>query len=331
MKTTADHKVKCLNCNKLYEESYNFCPNCGQKNKKVQLGLKFLINDFLAGSFNIDSRFWVSIRLLITSPGLLSREFLKGRHVGFLSPLRLYLLMSLFYFSLLSLGDSPFKTQENNDDWNTTENQNQKVVFDDDEVADFDTDTLKQFLNRTFEESNIKQDSSTRALINGFTNEITNDTIEDDSDIEQVAGVKMSKLKSLKSKEGKARFMMFFSKYFSPAMFFIMPFAAFFLYLIFGRRRKGYYFESLVFMLHLQALAFFILGVFTLLQYFFPYKWVENTANLFIITAVYAWLKDFYKFTWFKAVLASLIFLFSYFTILGLGLGAAGYIALLMM
>lgn len=45
-----------------------------------------------------DGRFAATVRKLFTAPGALTRDFLEGRRVRYLSPLRLYLLASLVYF-----------------------------------------------------------------------------------------------------------------------------------------------------------------------------------------------------------------------------------------
>jgi len=45
-----------------------------------------------------DSRLWRTLLALIFQPGLLTREFLDGRRVRYLPPLRLYLVLSLVFF-----------------------------------------------------------------------------------------------------------------------------------------------------------------------------------------------------------------------------------------
>jgi hypothetical protein len=47
-----------------------------------------------------DGRLAATIRVLFRQPGMLTREFLLGRRVRYVSPLRLYLLASLLYFLL---------------------------------------------------------------------------------------------------------------------------------------------------------------------------------------------------------------------------------------
>ncbi|NOY49269.1 MAG: DUF3667 domain-containing protein [Chlorobi bacterium] len=299
-------EIKCPNCENKFPKEFAFCPYCGQKNRQLRLDLKFLVNDFLAGSFNIDSKFFVSFRYLITNPALLTREFLKGRRMSFLSPLRMYLLVSLVYFSVLSL-KNPFLGDDK--------------VKDDEELA----------VNKKPED--FVNDSSLLILDSLKTehNENLGIGINNDDTISSVAGIELAKLKTLSKKGGRKRFMEQFNKFISISMFFIMPIAAFFLYLFFGKRRKNYYFENLIFLLHLQSLAFLIMAVFGFLYWLFPYKWIDNTSNLLIFVTVIAWIKEFYSFKWGKAILASLLFYFSYFLVLGLTFSVLGYISLRLM
>jgi endogenous inhibitor of DNA gyrase (YacG/DUF329 family) len=306
MEDLNDIETKCPNCDNKFPQKYAFCPYCGQKNRQLKLDLKFLLNDFLAGSFNIDSKFFVSFRYLITNPALLTREFLKGRRMSFLSPLRMYLLVSLVYFSVLSL-NNPFVGDEKvNDKKEFTENK-----------------LPNDFLN-----------DSSLLILDSLKTEHNKDlgiSINGDDTISSVAGIELAKLKTLSKKDGRKRFMEHFNKFISVSMFFIMPVAAFFLYLFFGKRRKNYYFENLIFLLHLQSLAFLIMAIFGFLYWLFPYKWIDNTSNLLIFITVIAWIKEFYSFKWGKAILASILFYISYFMILGLTFSVLGYISLRLM
>ena len=100
---TSQKDIQCPNCENSFNEKYDFCPHCGQKNKEIRMGLKFLFDDFLAGSFNIDSKFFTTFRVLIFNPARLTKEFLNGKRTKYLTPLRIYLLVSFAYFAMLSL------------------------------------------------------------------------------------------------------------------------------------------------------------------------------------------------------------------------------------
>ena len=56
----------------------------------------------LRESFDVDGRAFRTIRALLRHPGFLTSEFLAGRRRSYTSPIRLYLLISIFFFVLVS-------------------------------------------------------------------------------------------------------------------------------------------------------------------------------------------------------------------------------------
>jgi len=52
---------------------------------------------------DFDGRMLLSMRLLLTRPGFLSREYIEGRRVSYTSPIRMYLVISLAFFFVLPL------------------------------------------------------------------------------------------------------------------------------------------------------------------------------------------------------------------------------------
>ena len=59
-----------------------------------------LLNEFL----NWDSKFFTTIALLIVKPWRLTNEFLAGKRVRYVNPLRLYLLASILFFFAVNYG-----------------------------------------------------------------------------------------------------------------------------------------------------------------------------------------------------------------------------------
>ncbi|MEL7312930.1 MAG: DUF3667 domain-containing protein, partial [Pseudomonadota bacterium] len=91
--------MNCRNCGAELRPTDEFCPACGQG---VAEGQDRSFSHLARASFeevtSVDSRLWRSIRALIFSPGLLSREFREGRRRRFLSPIGIFLLGNLLYF-----------------------------------------------------------------------------------------------------------------------------------------------------------------------------------------------------------------------------------------
>jgi len=87
----------CLNCgNKI---TGRFCAACGQPTTDTDQSLKGLLGDFFNQGLSLDSTIWQTLRNLVLKPGHLTAEYLNGRRATYFSPIRLYLLMSLLYFT----------------------------------------------------------------------------------------------------------------------------------------------------------------------------------------------------------------------------------------
>jgi hypothetical protein len=92
--------TQCRNCQNPLEGV--FCPNCGQKDIDLERPTHQLIGEVLRESFDVDGRAFRTFRALIRHPGYLTSEFLAGRRRSFTSPVRLYLLISISFFVLVS-------------------------------------------------------------------------------------------------------------------------------------------------------------------------------------------------------------------------------------
>jgi hypothetical protein len=62
-----------------------------------------IIRELLTELFDFDGRMLVSMRLLLTRPGFLSREYIRGRRASYTSPIRMYLVISLVFFLVLPI------------------------------------------------------------------------------------------------------------------------------------------------------------------------------------------------------------------------------------
>lgn len=98
-------ETDCLNCGVIVAERY--CPHCGQENLEPKQSAGHLVAHFFNDVTHFDGKFFSSIKLLVTKPGFLTEEYLKGRRASYLDPIRMYLFISAVYFLLLM---SVFKT-----------------------------------------------------------------------------------------------------------------------------------------------------------------------------------------------------------------------------
>jgi len=91
----------CKNCETKLLKGYSFCPKCGQEDKANVVTFKQFILDFLGDYFTFDSLIVRSVRPLIIKPGFLTNEFLEGRRVRYIPPLRMFIFISILFFLIL--------------------------------------------------------------------------------------------------------------------------------------------------------------------------------------------------------------------------------------
>ena len=91
----------CSNCGSTKTGEY--CSACGQNSRNYLRAAYRVVGELLSETFEFDSRLFRSLRHLILSPGYLSNEFTAGRRARYISPVRLYLVVSLIFFFLLSI------------------------------------------------------------------------------------------------------------------------------------------------------------------------------------------------------------------------------------
>jgi hypothetical protein len=92
----------CENCGALLTGHY--CGQCGQAAVDYRRSFRYVIADVLDSFLNWDSKFFTTIALLIVKPWRLTNEFLAGKRVRYVNPLRLYLLASILFFFAVNYG-----------------------------------------------------------------------------------------------------------------------------------------------------------------------------------------------------------------------------------
>ena len=105
--------MNCKNCNEELSGNEQFCSNCGQKNID-RLTLKYLFANFIDDFFNVDSKFLKTIKYLVLKPGYLSKEFMEGKRAAYVPPIRLYVVLSVLFFFLISIVNINQTNEETN-------------------------------------------------------------------------------------------------------------------------------------------------------------------------------------------------------------------------
>ena len=92
--------LNCKNCGAVLGGRY--CATCGQAADVHMPSTGELIHEALEGLTHSDSRLWRTLLWLWFKPGALTNEFFIGRRMSYLPPFRLYLIISLVFFLMLS-------------------------------------------------------------------------------------------------------------------------------------------------------------------------------------------------------------------------------------
>lgn len=98
------HKRKathCRNCGHLLAPEDNYCPRCGQENDDRNVSIWALGSDYLEETVGIDSKLLRSLIPFVLVPGKLALAFVSGQRKRYLSPVRIYLTMSVIFFLTL--------------------------------------------------------------------------------------------------------------------------------------------------------------------------------------------------------------------------------------
>ena len=97
--------ANCHNCGAAVD--YHFCAVCGQETKLHVPSASEFIHEFVGHYVALEGRLWKTLAGLLFRPGFLTREYIEGRRVRYVEPLRVYLTFSIIFFTILKLLGSP--------------------------------------------------------------------------------------------------------------------------------------------------------------------------------------------------------------------------------
>jgi hypothetical protein len=314
MRISQRKKSYCQNCHYPLTDNYNFCPHCGQENTEKLAAFSTLVYEFFSNLIAYDSRLTRTIRPFLFKPGFLTNEFIAGKRMMYMHPLRLYFIVSFFYFFAFTLA---YRQDNNVDSFGDGENiagsatQDRKangvsapnITTNPDSLVREKPEEVSIF-NNTFTIDFLKDKRTTEAQVvdsMGWKQTLINRYI-----VRQAIKFARSDEKSIGT---------YFSEYMldkaSLLMFLMLPIFALLLKLIY-LRRKRYYVEHLTFSLHIHSFAFLILLLLIVCERLFAADWFAKAAILliFIYGAVAA--RNVYKQTWIKTLLKGILLFIPY-------------------
>jgi len=299
MNTVNSETRECLNCGSNGTGTY--CSNCGQNYSDLNRTMKELIREFM-DNINLDRRITRTFVPFIIKPGFLAREYLMGRRLKYMSPLRLYIVMSLIFFFLASnsgfnrdLSDAANISLSGND-------STQTYISNDLALLEYLTPDSVKLGGNSFQ--GIEADSAATDQVESWATEAT--------------------IKALKN---KGLFMNNLYRNISYILFFLMPVFALILYLLYIRRRH-FYVEHLVFALNMHSFTLLVLSLVLVTGLI----WKGNNISpwLMILLPFYftVGMKRFYRQSWIKTVGKEIILGFAYTICLILSIPVVGLITL---
>lgn len=324
---------RCQNCDYPLEPDFNFCPRCSQHNSDKLTSFWRLLVEVVSDFFSYDSRFVKTIFPFLFKPGYLTNEFVAGRRVRYMHPLRLYVFVSLLYFSVFSLvvgssvkddADGPDVTLDRVEA-DSVRAQLRRNLQNDLSAADMqkvDSTLLKLAKRRKTGFIDVNTDDDDKGddgegelkrylrLINtrGITETQVLDSLRWERNGRNLFKARQGiRLANLEKKE----FIEFFMGKISLMMFAMLPFVALFMKLLYVRRRR-YYMEHLTFMLHIHAFTFLVLALVLLYDYSTDTSQAVLWGTLLIMVYVTVAFRRVYGQGWFRTLSKMFILFMSY-------------------
>lgn len=268
----------CLNCGT--DVQGRFCHICGQENVETNESVWHLVTHFFKDITHFDGKFFSTVKYLFARPGFLPKEYMNGRRVSYVNPVRLYVFTSAFFFLIFFSFSSIEKGTVVKD-----------VTMDGksyDEIMAMDSLAYDAFIKTRFRNA----DSATKAKIplkktdfkiyfdsslqQGFTF-ITDAKYDSKGEYDSVlaAGKNDNWFRrqiTYREIEINKKYNNNFSQFFKdfnyllahslPQMFFaLLPLFALLLKLLYIRRRQYYYVDHAIFTVHFYIFTFLLLLV----------------------------------------------------------------------
>ncbi len=292
---------ECLNCGYLLKDDRKYCPNCGQENKSLKIDFRQLFSEFFETYFGLDSKFFKSLLPLLFKPGFLTKQFLSGKRARYIPPVRLYFVVSILYFFILSIDNLAGIEESISDD----ESNFTLMLPNDTLVYDSSDDFIKDIEKQGFKEYH--------------------DSVGADSPIAKFGLTQIYKIAKNKGKGLKEQYL----NNVSIMMFFLLPFFALLLKLFF-KKQKYFYNEHLMFSYHLHAFIFLFLSLYILFSKYILHYFSISILILIITIYTFLALGKVYRYSVKSTIGRFLLLMFVYNIILFFGLVLSLFVSIVL-
>jgi hypothetical protein len=346
----------CLNCN---TEVYGrYCHACGQENIEPKETFWHLVTHFVNDVTHFDGKFFRTVKLLLTKPGFLSVEHIKGRRNSYLNPIRMYVFISAFFFlfffsfaineTILKVDGTKrkFTYSQAVNDINTQKQKVSNALQD----SNFSPVARKAFLSKleflNQDEERLKRDTTRLDELNVYSGINVGDTynsVEAYDSLQQKLPPakrdgwiskqwKHKKIQMIEKYGPNVRVIISaivnkFSHYFPQVLFVSLPIFALLLKLFYNRRKEFYYGDHAIFSIHLYCAMFILIFfeiLFSRIEDYSYFKWVSYVALLFlffILWFIYKSLRNFYRQSRGKTILKYILLMFTSFFVMSMLFG----------
>ena len=323
----------CLNCGAVVAGRY--CQNCGQENILPKQTTWGLITHFVYDIFHFDGKFFHTLNKLLFRPGFVAKEYVTGKRMRYLDPIRMYLFTSavffLVFFSLKNVsgdifkmtGDSRLMTKLERLEYSSIVHQQLKTGTRDSTLQNqFDYLLDSTYRIKLSPPETAAADTSFLITLKGepYRMSVSKNRRGED-ELNMGSGWFGQKIKT-KWKAYKQRFgddekalmadmAISFIHKFPYILFVSLPFFALILKLLYVRRKQFYYSDHAVFTLYHYIFTFIMLLLYFLLIYLYDwlqwdfFRWIATalflSGGLYLLLAMkrfygQRWLKTFGKF-----------------------------------
>jgi hypothetical protein len=248
----------CANCGAAVADTY--CGRCGQRVEHHLHSLREFLGEATEVLTHADSRVWRTFIPLLFRPGFLTQQFLQGRRASYLPPFRLYIVLSVLFFLVISLhADVPRNTAGGQATARKAASQASAALQ---QELDESTDPEDQaLLRKQLQRLNALDEKLTPAA--GATEKVSCSDIANWASLPKWLGPQMtSACEKIKADNGKELAQSLVHNI-GRAMFVFLPLLAALMKILYWRP-KHYYVEHLLLLLHNHAFLFLIMSVFML-------------------------------------------------------------------
>jgi hypothetical protein len=328
----------CLNCGTLVQG--RFCQHCGQENIVTKQTFWSLATHFVFDIFHFDGKFFDTLGTLLFRPGKVAREYISGKRVRYLDPVRMYLFTSALFFLVFFAVTKPKISGDLDDSFVLTNTDRISVLHNLANEKDSAGAFHKYVVGTLLDTSQVilfnAGSSSRDSLIwyNGkgykmehYSTRHLEDSINKKSWIDRAFQKKFRKAAENKQNdENAAQTIIGEMLHRLPYLLFVsLPFFALILKLVYVRRKQFYYSDHIIFTLYHYIFSFFLL----LLVIGFKelanlssarvFTWMSTLLMILWLVYLYKGMKVFYgqsrKKTILKFFLVNLLGIFSFILI----------------